>query len=175
MEQIAFKRLLFKVAFCTMACDGNIDQREIEEMKAIDSQTSFFDGVDLSTVLSQLVDEFNHRGAMVIEELFSSLRSHTLSAIQELLILEVAIRIINSDNRYDENEIKFIHFLRAKLKIHDQTIRDRFGENELLNTVESFGYLVTRNNETSFSDGIELPELEDLNKVITEFSKTNAP
>jgi len=42
MDKIEFKKLLFKVAFCTMACDGHIDKREIEEMKIMDKKTSFF-------------------------------------------------------------------------------------------------------------------------------------
>ena len=31
MDKLEFKKLLFEVAFCTMACDGDIDKREIEE------------------------------------------------------------------------------------------------------------------------------------------------
>ena len=33
MESIEFKKILFKTAFCVMACDGDIDELEIEEMK----------------------------------------------------------------------------------------------------------------------------------------------
>ena len=47
MEKIEFKKLLFKIAFCTMGCDGDIDTLEIEEMKNIDKSTSFFNDVDL--------------------------------------------------------------------------------------------------------------------------------
>ena len=35
MEKNEFKKLLFKVAFCTMVCDGHIDESEIDEMKML--------------------------------------------------------------------------------------------------------------------------------------------
>ena len=65
MDKVEFKKLLFKVAFCTMACDGHIHKREIEEMKAMDKNTSFFDGVDLSGELSDLIDELGLKGAII--------------------------------------------------------------------------------------------------------------
>ena len=57
MEKNEFKKLLFKVAFCSMACDGHIDEREIDEMKMMDKNTSFFHDIDLSEELSELVSE----------------------------------------------------------------------------------------------------------------------
>ncbi|MCK4442091.1 MAG: TerB family tellurite resistance protein [Sulfurovaceae bacterium] len=136
MDKTEFKKLLFKVAFCTMACDGNIDNREIEEMKIMDKKTSFFEAIDLSSELTQLIKELDEKGTKVIEELFVSLKNNDLNTIQELLILEVALRIINADEKHDENEIKFIHLVRAKLKVHDETINDRFGEVDILYTNE---------------------------------------
>ena len=36
MESVDFKKILFETAFCVMACDGHIDQSEVEEMEKID-------------------------------------------------------------------------------------------------------------------------------------------
>ena len=57
MDKVEFKKILFKVAFCTMACDGHIDDREIEEMKIMDKKTSFFEAIDLSDELEYLLNE----------------------------------------------------------------------------------------------------------------------
>ena len=165
MDKVEFKKLLFKVAFCTMACDGHIDKREIDEMKVMDKNTSFFDGVDLSSELSGLIDELNLKGAKVIEALFSSLRANKLNPIQELLILEVAMRIINSDHKHDENEFRFIHLLRAKLDLHDETISDRFGDVTLLNTNEYTNNIVIEDSVSKFANSIKLPEFSDLNEI----------
>ncbi|HIF61182.1 MAG TPA: TerB family tellurite resistance protein [Rhodospirillales bacterium] len=168
MDKVEFKKLLFKVAFCTMACDGHIDKREIDEMKAMDKNTSFFDGVDLSGELSELIEELGLKGAKVIEELFSTLRDNKLNPIQELLILEVAIRIINSDQKHDDNEIRFIHLLRAKLELHDETITDRFGDVALLRTTAFANNIIVGDSDARFAKNITLPELSEFNDAISD-------
>jgi hypothetical protein len=166
MDKVEFKSLLFKVAFCAMACDGHIDQREIDEMKVINTNTSFFNGVDLSGELSELIKELGLKGVKLIEELFSTLRENKLNPIQELLILEVAIRIINSDNKHDDNELRFIHLLRGKLDLHDETIRDRFGDVSLLSINEYTQNIVINDSDSRFAESVTLPEFADLKDVL---------
>jgi len=165
MDKNKFKKILFKVAFCTMACDGHIDQREINELKIMDKKTSYFSDIDLSDELKKLVNDFKDKGAQVIEELFELLRKTKLNPIQELLILEVALRIANADERIDENEVKFINFLRSKLELHDETINDRFGELDILYTNEYSKNIVTGKTEIEFAKSIKLPEISDLIQV----------
>ena len=173
MEKVEFKKLLCKVAFCTMACDGHIDEREIEEMKIMDKHTSFFDGIDLSNELSELIKDLSNNGAKVIMELFSTLKDNNLNPIQELLVLEVAIRIIYSDQIHDENEIRFIQLLRSKLDLHDELINDRFGVNTLLNTNRVANNIVSEDSVSRFAKSITLPELSNLNEVILNVGDTD--
>ncbi len=165
MDKNEFKKILFKVAFCTMACDGHIDNREIEELRIMDKNTSFFEAVDLSDELKQLITDLKNKGTKVIEELFSDLKSTKLNPIQELLVLEVALRIINADEKHDENEVKFIHLLRSKLEIHDETINDRFGELNILYTNEYSRNIVAGKSEIEFAENIKLPEMSELIQV----------
>ena len=165
MEKENFKKILFKVAFCSMACDGDIDKREIDELKIIDKKTSYFAEIDLSDELKQLVDDFKNKGAKVIEELFELLRNTKLNPIQELLVLEVALRIVNADERIDENEIKFVNFLRSKLDLHDEVILDRFGELDILYTNEYSKNIVLDNSEKDFTEHIKLPDISDLTQI----------
>ena len=165
MEKDKFKKILFKVAFCTMACDGHIDDREVEELKIMDKKASFFEAVDLSDELEQLIKDLKNKGTKVIEELFISLRKTKLNTIQELLVLEVALRILNADNKHDENEVKFIHLLRSKLELHDETINDRFGELDILYTNEYSRNIVAGKTEIEFAENVKLPELSELIQV----------
>lgn len=165
MDKNEFKKILFKVAFCTMACDGHIDDREVEELKVMDKNTSFFEAIDLSGELEQLIKDLENKGTKVIEELFVSLRETKLNPIQELLILEVALRIINADNKHDENEVKFIHLLRSKLELHDETINDRFGELDILYTNEYSKNIVAGKTEIEFADSLKLPEISEIAQV----------
>ena len=122
----------------------------------------------MSSELAELIDELKIKGAKVIVELFSTLRDNKLNPIQELLVLEVAIRIINSDQKHDENALRFIHLLRAKLELHDETIRDRFGDVTLLNTSEYDGNITIEVATRKFAKGIKLPEFSDLKENMFE-------
>jgi hypothetical protein len=165
MNKDNFKKTLFKVAFCAMACDGVIQNEEIEELKIMDKNTSYFANIDLSDELKQLVENFKHKGTKVIEELFVYLRETKLNPIQELLVLEVALRIINADNKHDENEVKFIHLLRSKLELHDETINDRFGDLDILYTNEYSKNIVSGKTEIEFADNFKLPEMSVLTQI----------
>lgn len=166
MENVKFKKLLFNVAFCTMACDGDIDKKEVEEMKLMDKNTSFFNGVDLSEELISLIERLERVGANVIEDLFKELRSENLNPVQELLVLEVALRISNADGRHDDNEVKFLRHLRAKLKLDNRTIVARFGELSILSTGGYTDDVVTAKQDTSFAKSVKLPELPELKDFV---------
>lgn len=172
MDKNKFKKILFKVAFCTMACDGHIDDREIEELQMMDKKTSFFESIDLSEELNRLIKDFDKKGTKVIEELFVYLRETKLNPIQELLVLEVALRIINADNKHDENEVRFIHLLRSKLELHDETINDRFGELDILYTNEYSRNIVDGKTEIEFAESVKLPEMSELIQVDLNIEKS---
>ena len=50
--------------------------------------------------------------------------------------MEVALRIINADERIDDNGIKFVKFLRSKLALHNEIIIDGLGELDIFNLNE---------------------------------------
>ena len=97
--------------------------------------------------------------------MFKTLKDNILNPIQELIILEVALRIINADQKHDENEIKFIHFLRANLKLHDEEIVDRFGEIDILHTNSHIKNVVKRKNDKGFAENLTLPEVNEIKKI----------
>jgi len=157
MDKTEFKKLLFKVAFCTMACDGQIHEKEVEELKIMDTNTSFFEAIDLSDELSSLLEALNSKGTKVLEELFENVSKSELNTIQELIILEVALRIINADEKIDDNEIKFIKILRSKLKVHNETIIDRFGHVSFLHDVDYSQNIKLDSSITNLITDIEIP------------------
>lgn len=165
MEKNEFKKLLFKVAFCTMVCDGHIDESEIDEMKMMDKNTTFFHDIDLSEELSELISELGKKGTQVINDVFKTLKDSILNPIQELIILEVALRIINADDKHDENEIKFIHFLRAQLKLHDEEIVGRFGEIDILHTSSYIKNVAKGQNNTDFTKNLRLPKINEIKEI----------
>ena len=160
MDKIHFKKLLFNVAFCAMACDGHIDEREIKEIKFMDKHTSYFEDIDLSSDLNILLEELKERGKRVLDELFEKLEKSDLNTIRELLILEVALRIVNADNKLEENEINYIKMVRSKLKLHDEIIRDRFGVIDYLVNTDYSRNINTGLPDFSKIENVHFQELE---------------
>lgn len=101
MESIDFKKILFETAFCVMACDGHIDQSEVEEMEKIDKNTSYFNDIDLSQELSFLVNEIKTKGKSILTDFFEKIKSADFSVVQELLIMEISLRLISADNKVE--------------------------------------------------------------------------
>jgi hypothetical protein len=169
VERKDFQRLLFRTAFCLMACDGHIDNREVNEIKFMNNSSAYFRGIDLSEELEELLVDLKAKGKIIVDELFETITELNISTVQELLLLEVAFRLVNADEKVDENEIKFLRFLRSKLKVHDEVIRDRFGVVEYLFDKDYSHDIVKSETHDDLFASIVIPEFKDFEKV--DFSK----
>ena len=165
MKELEFKKLLFKTAFCCIACDGHIDDKEIEEMKYLDKNTAYFEDTDLSAELEQLINDLNNKGKRIVNDLFESIKKSDLNFVQELLLLEVSLRLIYSDNKIDENEVKFLKYLKSKLKVYDSLIIERFGSVELLFGNKYTASFKTNDHLTELLKGIKIPELKEIKNI----------
>lgn len=131
-DRKTFGELLFKTAFCFMACDGHIDDREIEEIQKLTRETKYFRGVDVSAELVRLVDRVKSEGRQIFKNFIDEVAAGDLDVVQELLLLEVALRVVYIDLRIDGNEIRFLRLLRSKLSVPTEVIVQRFGTVDLL-------------------------------------------
>ena len=131
----------------------------------MNSHTSYFGEMDLSQTLEQLVQQLHQEGKKTIEELFTELRNADLNTVQELLLLEIVFRIMNADERHDENEIKFVRDLRSKLKVHDEIILERFGKVDFLFDRDYRNEITIADRKTDLLHSIVLPEIEQLQSV----------
>ena len=162
MEIKDFKKLLFKTAFCVMACDGSIDDLEIQEMRKIDSSTTYFSDIDLSDELDELINELHNKNIKIVKNLFDSLRENTLTISQELLILEVTMRIINADDVIDDNEVRFLNLIRSKLDLGNQIIHQRFGK---ISYLKNLDYEDIGLNQSDFIKEIEISEIKKWGEI----------
>ena len=162
MENKDFKKLLFKTAFCVMACDGSIDDLEIQEMRKIDSSTTYFSDIDLSDELDELINELHNKNIKIVKNLFDSLRENTLTISQELLILEVTMRIINADDVIDDNEVRFLNLIRSKLDLGNQIIHQRFGK---ISYLKNLDYEDIGLNQSDFIKEIEISEIKKWGEI----------
>ena len=94
-----------------------------------------------------------------------TLKDNILNPVQELIILEVALRVINADHIHDENEIKFINLIRAQLRLHDEEIVGRFGELDILHTSSHLGSVVKGQSNNEFFENLRLPKIDEIEEI----------
>ena len=130
MDTIAFDKLLLKTAFCCMAADGNIDQREIALIKLMCEKSSLFENINFHEEINALVSKINNRGKEFISYYFDLLKTSNLSEEEELILIDFAIKTINADEAVQYSEIKFFKNIRHRLKVTDEKILALYPEIE---------------------------------------------
>ena len=125
METLQFDKLLLKTAFSCMACDGDIDKREIKLIKRLHKEKKTFGDLDVNTEMDNLLIAINKDGHQFMRDYFDELTTSELTEANELNIIEVAIDTIKADEKVEYSEIKFFKVIRSKLKIDNDPILEK--------------------------------------------------
>jgi uncharacterized tellurite resistance protein B-like protein len=131
MDTITFDKLLLKTAFCCMAADGKIDDREISLIKSLCEKSPFFTNFNFQEEINLLVDQINSGGKAFIQYYFDLLKEAKLTEQEELTLIDFAIKTINADEQIEYSEIKFFKNIRHRLNVSDDKILARFPDIEL--------------------------------------------
>jgi len=126
MKNQDFKDFLFKSAVMAMACDGDIAETEIEEIKTIVANEIYFMGYDFEEPLKNNIDNIKSNGKGAINQYLLEIGTSNFNEHQEILLIEVLLRIIEADNDLQTTELKFLHMAKAKLKVDEQTLIVKF-------------------------------------------------
>jgi uncharacterized tellurite resistance protein B-like protein len=160
MDTISFDKLLLKSAFCCMASDGNIDNREIALIKKMCENSPLFKDFNFEEEINTLVNKINTRGKEFISYYFELLSKSNLTEKEELTLIDFAIQTIMADDKIDYSEIKFFKNIRHRLKISDENIIavfpdiEQFLEKDII--TESFLDKITN----QYLEAAELPQFE---------------
>ena len=125
METLQFDKLLLKTAFSCMACDGDIDKREIKLIKRLHKEKKTFGGLDVNTEMDNLLIAINKDGHQFMRDYFDELTTTELTEANELNLIEVAIDTIKADEKVEYSEIKFFKVISSKLKIDNDPILEK--------------------------------------------------
>ena len=163
METITFDKLLLKTAFCCMACDGEIDNREIALIKSMCEESPLFKNMNFQEEVNQLVNKLNTGGKAFIQHYFELLNKIELSEQEELTLIDFAIQTIYADERVEYSEIKFFKNIRHRLKINDERILENFPDIEqfLEEDIITDGFLDKIMSQ--YFDSVKLPQFELIN------------
>lgn len=130
METITFDKLLLNTAFCCMAADGNIDEKEISLIKSMCEKSPLFIHFNFQEEINLLVGKINNGGKTFIQYYFDLLKRTQLNEDEELTLIDFAIQTINADEQIEYSEIKFFKNIRHRLKVSDEKILARFPDIE---------------------------------------------
>lgn len=116
------------IAVCAIACDGVVDEREIEALHKIEKDSPYFSALDLSESLEKSLEACSNDLNTFKNNVFDLLVANSLNIVQELTVLEISLRIISADEIEEESEKTFVNELRSFLKLEDFLIVQRFGD-----------------------------------------------
>jgi uncharacterized tellurite resistance protein B-like protein len=163
MDTISFDKLLLKTAFCCMASDGHIDEREVDLIKSMCEKSHLFVNFNFLEEINILINKINSRGKEFISYYFNLLASSPLSEQEELTLIDFAINTIQADEQIEYAEIKFFKSIRHRLKISDDKILAIYPNIELFLeediATESFLERISK----QYLDSAELPKFEPIN------------
>lgn len=151
MKNKEFKKLLFKGAFSAMACDGEIAESEVLEMKEMLFNSPYFKGLDYSIELENAHSDIRTNGVEFIEDFFNNLTEFDLTEQQEVQLIEVLIKIVEADGKIMTSELHFMHNTKSALKqLSDVKLIAHFPRNfDLLVNLEKFeGHKLQHNLES---------------------------
>lgn len=171
MEKISLNKLLLKTAFSCMACDGDIDKREVVLIKAMHHDKKIFGEIDINLELDNLLLEINRDGHKFLRNYFAELTSTVLTEEDELKLIEAAIDTIKADEKVEYSEIKFFKVIRSKLKIANDPILAIHPDFEeyLEQDIISASYLARLQED--FFDTHILPDFELISEIDTDILK----
>lgn len=163
MDTITYDKLLLKTAFCCMASDGHIDNKEIALIKSMCEKSLLFKDFNFQEEINSLVNKINTNGKEFISYYFDLLKKSILTETEELTLIDFAIQTIKADEQIEYSEIKFFKNIRHRLKVSDDTILatfpdiEQFLEEDII--TESFLDKITN----QYLEAAELPIFEFIN------------
>lgn len=126
MKNSEFKEFLFKSAVIAMACDGHIAEQEINEIKSLVLNEIYFMGYEYEEPLQRNIAAIKINGKNIVNQFLQEITANELNEHQELLLIEVLLKIIQADAKVEENELRFLHLAKSKLKTDEQTLIIKF-------------------------------------------------
>ena len=116
------EELYLKTIFCCIACDGDIATEEVDMVRELCVKDRFFHNLDSEKYLNSWITEINEQGGMFLQSYLKELISVDLNETEQLLIVSLAIKAIEADNRIEYAEVKFFKKIRSRLTISDEAI-----------------------------------------------------
>ena len=122
MEHKEFTKKLLKIAFAATVCDGDIDEAELEVIRALEKEDFYLKEEDLSDVLKNYekdaADDFLEFANMTVKETYRL----DLTPAEKMIVINLAIAIVRADGKMQAQEISFIKSLILNLQLPEDLV-----------------------------------------------------
>lgn len=116
------EELYLKTVFCCIACDGDIATEEVNMVRELCSKDNVFSSLDSEKYFNSWITEINEQGGIFLQSYLKEINSVELNEKEQLLLVSLAIKAIEIDNRIEYAEVKFFKKIRSRLTISDEAI-----------------------------------------------------
>lgn len=160
-----YNELLLKTAFSCMACDGDIDDREVELIKKMHNSQNTFGNIDLGNQMAAYLKAINEHSGKFLRSYFSDLSEAKLSDNEQIKLVQVAIETIKADDKIEYSEVKFFKVIKNRLTISNEKIIEVHPDFEeyLEDDIVSDSYLNNLLND--YIDTVKLPQFDKLDII----------
>lgn len=126
MKTGEFQQLLLRSAVTALACDGSIDQAEVDAVKHMAENEVYFDGYDYAAPFDTFLNHIKAQGRAAVEEYLIQLKKAPLKERQKLLLVEVLLRVMDADNQWAQNEKAFLHMAVGQMQLPLEELIEAF-------------------------------------------------
>ena len=116
------EELYLKTVFCCIACDGDIATEEVDMVRELCAKDEIFHSLDSEKYLNSWIVEINEQGGMFLQTYLKEINSVEMSDREQLLLVSLAIKAIEADNRIEYAKVKPFKKIRSRLIISDEAI-----------------------------------------------------
>ena len=114
-----------------MACDGDIAADEIDLLRGFFKEDESWKDFDVQSILNNYIIEINERGGAFLVDFLRQVADADLDDDSALKLVDVAIRMIEADNKVEYSEVKFFKRIRQELKVSDEKLYDTFPDKDV--------------------------------------------
>ena len=152
------EQLLLRTAFACIACDGEINHEEVAAIEQLVNAERLANPETIKDELNTMVQQINEKGGAFIQEFLDDVSKTSLSTAEELKLIEVAIKVIEADEKIEYREIKFFKLIRSLLSVSDADILAQFPDKG--------DYLeqdIVENKWSNYFESFEIPKFAEIN------------
>lgn len=124
------EELYLKTVFCCMACDGDIADEEVALVQDLCAKDNLFGDIDVSRYINEWIKEVNNNGRAFLQSYIDEVASAKLDTAAQLVLIDLAIKTIEADNRIEYSEVKFFKKIRFRLTVSDGEILAKHPDKE---------------------------------------------